>query len=64
MDVTLEDNMGDGLFFCVTLSGRRGGHTLFVEAGVETPDAGAEAVKPDHVVLGRVISEGGCRCWG
>jgi len=27
MDWTLEDNMVDGLFFCATLTGRRGGIT-------------------------------------
>ena len=47
MDWTLEDNMVDGLFFCATLTGRRGGHTPFVQAGAETSDTGAEAVKPD-----------------
>jgi len=47
MDWTLEDNMVDGLFFSATLTGRRGGHTPFVQAGAETPDTGAEAVKPD-----------------
>ena len=47
MDWTLEDNMVDGLFFCATLTGRRGGHTPFVQAGAETPDTGAEVVKPD-----------------
>ena len=46
MDWTLKDNTVDGLFFCATLSDRRGGHTPFVQ-GVETPDAGAEAVEPD-----------------
>jgi len=44
---TLEDEMVDALFFCATLTGRRGGHTPFVQAGVETSDTGAEAVKPD-----------------
>jgi len=39
--------MVDDLFFCVTLTGRRGGHTQFVQAGAETSDTGAEAVKPD-----------------
>jgi len=39
--------MVDGLFFCVTVTGCRGGHTPFVQAGVETSDTGAEAVKPD-----------------
>jgi len=47
MDWTLEDNMVDGLFFCATLTGRRGGHTPFVQAGAETSDTGAQAVKPD-----------------
>ena len=48
MDRTLEDNMVDGLFFCATLTGRRGGHTPFVQAGAETSDTGVEApVKPD-----------------
>jgi len=37
--------MVDGLFFCATLTGRRGGHTPFVRAGAETSDTGAEAVK-------------------
>ena len=39
--------MVDGLFFCAALTGRRGGHTPFVQAGAETSDTGAEAVKPD-----------------
>jgi len=47
MDWTLEDNMVDGLFFCVTLTGCRGGHTPFVQAEAETSDTGAEAVEPD-----------------
>jgi len=33
MDWTLEDDMVDGLFICATLTGRRGGHTPFVQAG-------------------------------
>jgi len=41
MDWTLEDNMVDGLLFCAALTGRRGGHTPFVQAGVETSDTGA-----------------------
>jgi len=40
MDLTLEDNMVDGLFFCATLTGRRGGHVPFVQAGAETSDTG------------------------
>jgi len=47
MDWTLEDNIVDGLFFCARLTGRIGGNTPFVQAGAETPDIGAEAVKPD-----------------
>jgi len=39
--------MMNGLFFCVTLTGRRGSHTPFVQAGAEMSDTGAEAVKPD-----------------
>jgi len=46
MDWTEEDNMVDGLF-CATLTGRRGGHTPFVQAGAEMSDTGAEAVEPD-----------------
>jgi len=47
MDWTLENNMVDGVFFCATLTGRRAGHTPFVQAGAETSDTGTEAVKPD-----------------
>jgi len=47
IDWTFEDNMIDGWFFCATLAGRRGGHTSFVQAGVEASDTGAEVVKPD-----------------
>ena len=39
--------MVDGLFFCATLTSRRGGHTPFVQAGVETSDTSAEAVESD-----------------
>jgi len=39
--------MVDGLFFCATFTGRREGHTPFVQAGAETSDTGAEAVKAD-----------------
>jgi len=46
MDWTLEDDMVDGLF-CATLTGRRGGHAPFVQAGAETSNTGAEAVEPD-----------------
>jgi len=46
MDWTLEDNKADGLF-CPTLTGRRGGHTPFLQAGEETSDTGVEAIQPD-----------------
>ena len=48
MDWTLEDDMVDGLFFCATLTGRRRGHTPFLQAGAETSDTGVEAAKPDQ----------------
>jgi len=47
MDWALEDNLVGGLFFCATLTGRRGDHTPFVQAGAETHDTGTEAVKTD-----------------
>jgi len=47
MGWTLEDDRVDGLFFCATLTGRRGGHAPFVQTGVETFDTCAEAVKSD-----------------
>jgi len=47
MDWTLEDNMVNSSFFCATFTDRRGGYTPFVQAGAETSDTGAEAVKPD-----------------
>ena len=47
MEWTVEDNMVDGLFFCATFTGRRRGHTPFVQAGAETSDTGAEAVELD-----------------
>jgi len=39
--------MVNGLFSCATLTGRRGGHTPFVQAGAETSDTSAEAIEPD-----------------
>jgi len=39
--------MVDGLFVYATLTGYRGGHTPFLQAGAETSNTGAEAVKPD-----------------
>jgi len=40
------------LFFCATLASGRRGHTPFVQAGAETSDTGAEAVKPTLFVAG------------
>jgi len=53
-----KDNMVDGLFFCATLTGRKGGHTPFVEAIMEACDPGAAAVKPDPGCFERVIQGG------
>jgi len=39
--------MFDSLFFCGTLTSRRGSHTPFVQTGTETPDTGVEEVKPN-----------------
>jgi len=47
MDWTVENDMVDGLFFCATFTGRRGGHIPFVQAGAQKSDTGAEAVEPD-----------------
>jgi len=38
--------MVGGLFFCATLTGRREGHTPFVQAGAEASDISAEVVEP------------------
>ena len=48
MEWTLEANTVDSLFFCATLTGRRGSHAPFVQAGAETSSPGVEAVKPDY----------------
>ena len=55
MDWTLEDNMVDGLFFCAIFTGRRGGHTPFVQAGAETSDTGGRRLSRTWALLGRVI---------
>jgi len=47
MEWTFEDNMVDGLFLWVTLTGRRAGLTPFVQAGAEASDIGEETVEPD-----------------
>ena len=38
--------MVDGLFFCATLTGRRGGHTPFLQAGAQKSDTGAVEPNP------------------
>jgi len=63
MDWTMEDSMVDGLFFCSTLTGRRGDHTTFAQARAETSDTGAEAVKLEPGSSWEGHSEG-CRCRG
>ena len=62
IDWTLEDKIVDSLFFCATLTGRRGGHTRFVQAGAETSNIGAEVVKPDAGSSWEGHS-GGSGCW-
>jgi len=47
MDWTLKDNVVDGLFFCATLTGHRGDHTPFVQAGVEMSNTNVELLKLD-----------------
>jgi len=58
MDWTLEDNIVDGLFFCTTVTGRRGGRTPFVQAGAETSDIGSETVEPNPGSSREVIPGG------
>jgi len=47
MDWTVEDNMVSGVFLCTTLTSRRRGHIPFVQAGAETSDTDAAAIKPE-----------------
>jgi len=66
MDWTLKDNMVDSLFFCATLTGRRGGHSPFVQAGVEMSDTSVEAVKSDpgsswEIILGVCVPVSGIK---
>jgi len=42
---TVEDNVVSGLFYCTTFKSSRRGHIPFVQAGTETSNTGAEAVK-------------------
>ena len=53
--------MVDGLFCAtLTLTGRRGGHTPFVQARAETSDTSPEAVKLDPGSSWEGHSEGLC----
>jgi len=51
--------MVDSLFFCATLTGRRGGHTPFVQAGAETSNTVQRRLSWTQALLGRVILGGG-----
>jgi len=55
MDWTFEDNMVNGLFFCATLTGCRGGHTPSVQVGVETTGTGVRQLRRTHAVPERDI---------
>jgi len=55
MDWTVEDNMVGCLFFCATLTGRRGGNTPFVQAGAESPTPVRRRLSRIQVLLERVI---------
>jgi len=63
MGWTLED-MVDGLFFCATLTGRREGHTPFVQAGAERPTPVRRQLSGTQVFLGGSFQEDECRCQG
>ena len=63
MDWTLEDNVVNGLFFCATLKGRRGGHNPFVQIRAKHLTPVQRRLRRTYAVLGGVIP-GGCRCWG
>ena len=58
MDWTLEDDMVDSLFFCATLTGRRGGHTPFVQAKQKRPIPVRRRLSQTQALLGRVILGG------
>jgi len=47
MDWTLEENMVDGLLFCATLTGYRGGHTQSVQAGSDSVTRVSESTRLD-----------------
>ena len=57
--------MVDGLFFCATLKGRRGGHTPFVQTWAESPTPVQRRLSRTHTILGRAMPGGwvACRGW-
>jgi len=57
VDWTLED-MVDGLFFCATLTGRRGGYTPFVQAERKHLTPVQRQLSQTQALLGRVILGG------
>jgi len=62
MDWT-KDDMLDRLFFCATLTGRRGRHTPLVQAAAEESDTDAEKVKLGPMLfLAGPFQESRCRC--
>jgi len=56
---TWQDKIVDSLFFCATLTGRRGGHIL-IERMRPTPVP--RRLNRTQAVLGRATPWGGCRC--
>jgi len=61
MDWTLEDNMVDGLFFCATLKGCRGGHTHLYKQERKRPTLVQRRLSRTQALLGKVIQRG-CQC--
>jgi len=58
MDWTLKDNMVDGVLFCATLTGRRGGHTNLYKHERKRPTLVRIWLSRTHALLGRVIPGG------
>jgi len=50
--------MADGLFFCATLTGRRGGHTHLYKQERKCPTPLLRRLSGTQAVLGRVIFGG------
>jgi len=55
MDWTLEDDMADGLLFCATLTGRRGGHTHLYKQERKRPTPVRRRLSRTQTLFGRVI---------